>query len=158
MVCNKKRKPVFIKWKWKHVVFSRPTILSFYPVYMYIYIYIYIYIYTHTLNYFSIIKKFIVFFVYIYIYIYMCVCVYICVWLGSSNSFKYVSLNSKDKFCLYNSFKILSSLLISVLVPGCNSVFIQLCVRIFLLCYKNFQNSFKKNNSLHKQATPDDDL
>ena len=32
MVCNKKRKPVFIKWKWNHVVFSRATILSFHPV------------------------------------------------------------------------------------------------------------------------------
>ena len=32
MVCNKKRKPVFIKWKWNHVVFSRMTILSFHPV------------------------------------------------------------------------------------------------------------------------------
>ena len=33
MVCNKKRKPVFIKRKWNHVVFSRVTILSFHPVY-----------------------------------------------------------------------------------------------------------------------------
>ena len=32
MVCNKKRKPVFIKRKWNHVVFSRATILSFHPV------------------------------------------------------------------------------------------------------------------------------
>ena len=31
MVCNK-RKPVFIKRKWNHVVFSRVTILSFHPV------------------------------------------------------------------------------------------------------------------------------
>ena len=30
---TKKRKPVFIKWKWNHVVFSRATILSFHPVY-----------------------------------------------------------------------------------------------------------------------------
>ena len=29
MVCNKKRKPVFIKRKWNHVVFSWVTILSF---------------------------------------------------------------------------------------------------------------------------------
>ena len=32
MVCNKKRKPVFIKQKWNHVVFSRATILLFHPV------------------------------------------------------------------------------------------------------------------------------
>ena len=32
MVCNKKRKPVFIKQKWNHVVFSGVTILSFHPV------------------------------------------------------------------------------------------------------------------------------
>ena len=32
MVCNKKRKLVFIKWKWNHVVFSRAIILSFHPV------------------------------------------------------------------------------------------------------------------------------
>ena len=32
MVSNKKRKPVFIKRKWNHVVFSRATILSFHPV------------------------------------------------------------------------------------------------------------------------------
>ena len=32
MVYNKKRKPVFIKRKWNHVVFSRATILSFHPV------------------------------------------------------------------------------------------------------------------------------
>ena len=32
MVCNKKIKPVFIKRKWNHVVFSRATILSFHPV------------------------------------------------------------------------------------------------------------------------------
>ena len=36
----------------------------------------------------------------------MCVCV--CVWIGSSRSFKQVSLSIKGKFCLYNSFKILS--------------------------------------------------
>ncbi len=30
MICNKKRKPVFIKGKWNHAVFSRATILSFY--------------------------------------------------------------------------------------------------------------------------------
>ena len=35
MVCNEKRKPVFIKWKWNHVVFSWATILSFHPVYIY---------------------------------------------------------------------------------------------------------------------------
>ena len=32
MVCNKKRKPVFIKRKWNHIVFSRATILLFHPV------------------------------------------------------------------------------------------------------------------------------
>ena len=41
---TKKGKPVFIKRKWNHVVFSRATILSFHPVYIRIYIYIYIYI------------------------------------------------------------------------------------------------------------------
>ena len=35
--------------------------------------------------------------------------------------YKYVSLNNKDKFCLYNLFKILPSFLISVLVSGWNS-------------------------------------
>ena len=30
---TKKRKPVFIKRKWNHVIFSRATILSFHPVY-----------------------------------------------------------------------------------------------------------------------------
>ena len=34
MVCNKKRKPVFIKRKWNHVVFSRVTIFSFHPVFI----------------------------------------------------------------------------------------------------------------------------
>ena len=34
--------------------------------------------------------------------------------------FKHVSLDYKDKFCLYNLFKILSSFLISVLVSGWN--------------------------------------
>ena len=33
----------------------------------------------------------------------MCVCV--CVWLGSSRSFKHVSLNSTDTFCRYNLIK-----------------------------------------------------
>ena len=32
MVCNKKRKPVFIERKWNYVVFSRVTILSFHSV------------------------------------------------------------------------------------------------------------------------------
>ena len=32
MVCNKKRKAVFIKRKWNHVVFSKEPILSFHPV------------------------------------------------------------------------------------------------------------------------------
>ena len=32
MVCNKKRKPVFIKWFSLNVVFSRATVLSFHPV------------------------------------------------------------------------------------------------------------------------------
>ena len=53
-------------------------------------------------------------YIYIYIYIYICVCV------GSSRSFKHVSLNNKDKYCLYNSFKILSSFLLSILVSGWN--------------------------------------
>ena len=50
--------------------------------------------------------------IYIYIYIY--------IWggLGSSRSFKHVSLNDKDKFGLYNLFKIISSFLISILVSG----------------------------------------
>ena len=34
MVCNKKRKPVFIKRKSNHVVFPRATILSFHPVFL----------------------------------------------------------------------------------------------------------------------------
>ena len=29
---QQKRKPLFIKWKWNHIVFSRATILSFHPV------------------------------------------------------------------------------------------------------------------------------
>ena len=29
---QQKRKPVFIKRKWNHVIFSRATILSFHPV------------------------------------------------------------------------------------------------------------------------------
>ena len=45
----------------------------------------------------------------------VCVCVCVCVWFRSSRSFKHVSLNNKDKFCLCNLFKILSSFLISVL-------------------------------------------
>ena len=40
--------------------------------------------------------------------------------LGSSYSLKHVSLKNKDKFFLYNLFKILSSFLISVLVSGWN--------------------------------------
>ena len=44
-------------------------------------------------------------YIYIYIYIYMCVCV--CVWFGSGRSLKHVSLNNKDKFGLYNLFKML---------------------------------------------------
>ena len=50
----------------------------------------------------------------------VCVCVRACVCVGSSRSFKHVSLNYKDKFCLYKLFKILSSFLISVLVSGWN--------------------------------------
>ena len=38
MVFNEKRKPVFIKQKWNHVIFFRATILSFNPVLFYIYI------------------------------------------------------------------------------------------------------------------------
>ena len=38
----------------------------------------------------------------------MCVCVCVCE-LGTSPSFKHVSLNNKDKFCLYSLFKILSN-------------------------------------------------
>ena len=59
-------------------------------------------------------------YIYIYIYIYMCVCVCVCVELGSNCSFKHVSLNDKDKFCLYNLLKILSSFLISILVSDWN--------------------------------------
>ena len=40
--------------------------------------------------------------------------------LGNSHSFKQVSLNNKDNFCLYNLFKILLSFLIRVLVSGWN--------------------------------------
>ena len=40
--------------------------------------------------------------------------IYMYVLLCSSHSFKHVSLNNKDKFCLYNLFKIVSSFLISV--------------------------------------------
>ena len=40
----------------------------------------------------------------IYIYIYVCVCVCVCVWFDSCRSFKNVSSNNKDKFCLYNLF------------------------------------------------------
>ena len=66
------------------------------------YIYIYIYIYN------------------IYIYMCVCVCVCVCVWLSSRRSLKHVSLNSKNKFYLYNLFKILSSFLISALVSSWN--------------------------------------
>ena len=45
---QQKRKLVFIKWKWNHVVFSRAIILSFHPVCVCVYIYIYIYTHTHT--------------------------------------------------------------------------------------------------------------
>ena len=39
MVCNNKRKPVFIKRKWNHVIFSRATVLAFHPVHvMYLYL------------------------------------------------------------------------------------------------------------------------
>ena len=48
----------------------------------------------------------------------MCVCVCVGVWLGSSCSFKHVSLNNKDNFFLYNYFKIFSSFLKGVLVSG----------------------------------------
>ena len=43
MVCNKKRKPVFIKRKWNHV-FSRATFLSFHYIYIYTHIHTYIYV------------------------------------------------------------------------------------------------------------------
>ena len=46
----------------------------------------------------------------LYIYIYICFI----------KQFNHVSLNNKDKFCLYNLFKILSSFLISVFVSGWN--------------------------------------
>ena len=53
--------------------------------------------------------------VYIYIYIYKRVCV----WFGSSPSFKHVLLNNKDTFCLYNFIRVISdSFLTSVLVLG----------------------------------------
>ena len=44
--------------------------------------------------------------IYIYIYIYIHIYIYIYIYI----------LDDKDKFCLYNSFKILSSFLKSVLV------------------------------------------
>ena len=65
---QQKRKPVLIKRKWNHVVFSRATILSFHPVSMYysacvcarkhlpmnvnsyIHIHVYIYIYIYILK------------------------------------------------------------------------------------------------------------
>ena len=50
----------------------------------------------------------------------VCVCVCVCVWLGNSHSLKHISLNNKDKFSLYNLFKILSNFQISVLVSGWN--------------------------------------
>ena len=37
----------------------------------------------------------------------MCVCVCVCVCLVSSLSFKHVSLNNKDEFCVYDLFKTL---------------------------------------------------
>ena len=40
MVCNKKRKPVFIERKWNHVVFSRATILSFHLVLINIFLFL----------------------------------------------------------------------------------------------------------------------
>ena len=46
----------------------------------------------------------------------VCVCVCVCVLLGSSRPFEHGSLNNKDPFCLYNSFKIFSRFLICVLV------------------------------------------
>ena len=54
-------------------------------------------------------------YIYIYICIYICVCV--CVWVCVCKHVrifisKHVSLNIKDKFCLFNLFKILSSFLI----------------------------------------------
>ena len=39
----------------------------------------------------------------------MCVCVCVCVWLGNSRSFKHVSLNNKDRFCLYSLFNLKGS-------------------------------------------------
>ena len=50
----------------------------------------------------------------------MCVCVCVCVSLDSCHSYKQVSLNNKNKFCLHNLFKIFSSFLVSVLVSGWN--------------------------------------
>ena len=43
----------------------------------------------------------------------VCVCVCVCVYLGSSRSCKHVSLNNKDKFCMYNFVTILLIFLIS---------------------------------------------
>ena len=48
----------------------------------------------------------------------MCVYVCVCVKLGCSLSFKHVSLDNKDIFCLYNFIKILLSFPISVLVSN----------------------------------------
>ena len=38
----------------------------------------------------------------------MCVCVCVCAWLGSSLSFKQVSLNNKDTFCQHSCNRALS--------------------------------------------------
>ena len=70
---------------------------------MYTYLHIYVYIFTR-----------------LYIYVCVCVVVCVCVSLGNSRSFKYFSLNNKDKCCLYDLFRIPSCFLISVLVSDWN--------------------------------------
>ena len=81
----------------------------------------------------------------------MCVCecvgVCVCVWLGSSRSFKQVSLNNKAKFCLYNFLKNLFT-------------FSNTCLSFRLVLGDEFPkivpNPF--GPFIHKQATPYDGL
>ena len=81
-------------WERVRVIRASGTIWWWWCIYIYIYIYIQ----------------------YIYIYIYICMYTYVHLYI----LYKYVSLTDKDKFCLYNLFKILLSFLISVLVSGWN--------------------------------------
>ena len=95
---QQKRKPVFIKRKWNHAVFSRVTILSFHPVYIYIYIFIYMYIFLPC------------------IYIYICMYVY----FRSISSLVQISLNITDIFCLHIFLLIRSYCGIAFIVFGEN--------------------------------------